>query len=292
MFKSFFKKQSINFQRFSGNYELVKIGAIKQQAEYDRLKKEMLEKYPKNVALFGKKVYSQTDEDGIIEEIFNRVPNNKSFLEIGIQTGTECNTLYLLLKGWKGMWIEGNPKFCKKIENDLNGKKFKNKLLVVNSFVTKDNITDLFMQAYNFFNATEIDLFSLDIDGNDYYIMEQLLKNSVFPKVVCVEYNGKFEPPLKIKIKYNKTQVWDWSDYLGCSLQSYVDLLETNYTLITCNITGINAFFVRKDFAHLFESYSVQEQYQPYRFYLSPITLAQKPSLNYLRDQLEEFEKV
>lgn len=293
MLKSLFKKHSVNFQRFTGNYELVKIDAIRQQNEYDRLKKEMAEKYPGSVALFGKKVYSQTDEDGIIEEIFNRIPNNKSFLEIGVQNGTECNSLYLLLKGWKGMWIEGNPKDCKIIEKELNGANFKNKLSVVNAFVDRDNIVKLFRQAYDFLNVPEIDFFSLDIDGNDYYIMEALLKNSIFPKVVCVEYNAKFEPPLKLKIKYNRNYVWDWSDYLGCSLQSYVDLFQDfNYTLVCCNITGINAFFVRNDFAHEFKSYSVTEQYQPYRFYLSPITLAQKPSLNYLRDQLEDFEKV
>ncbi|HUS03580.1 MAG TPA: hypothetical protein VMY77_17690 [Chitinophagaceae bacterium] len=48
MLKSIFKKHSINFRRFT-NYELVKIDAIRQQNEYNRLKKEVSEKYPDSV---------------------------------------------------------------------------------------------------------------------------------------------------------------------------------------------------------------------------------------------------
>lgn len=290
MIKSFFKKYAIYFQRFIGTYELVKIQSIQQKAEYRRLKEEMRIKYKDNPALFGNKVYSQTDEDGIIEAIFSKIPNNKTFLEIGIQTGIECNTLFLLLKDWCGTWVEGNEKFCKKIEKDLGGRSFKNKLNVVSSFIDRDNILKIFQDAHHFFNVPEIDFFSLDIDGNDYYIIEALFKNRIYPKVVCVEYNAKFAPPLSINIKYNQTHVWDYSDYMGCSLQCYTNLFNNhNYTLISCNIPGINAFYVRNDFGHLFTKYNIEELYQPYRYYLSPIPLAQKPSLNYLKNKLEEL---
>ena len=255
------------------------------------MKAEISANYPGSVALHGHKVYSQTDEDGIIEEIFNRIPNNKRFLEIGIQTGIECNSMYLLLKGWKGTWVEGDEDYCKIIAKNLNGTTFKNKLSVVNSFIDRENIIDIFNQSNQFFGSTELDLFSLDIDGNDFYIMEQLLKNSFFPKVVCVEYNAKFRPPLDLKIKYNKTHIWDGTDYQGCTLQSYVNLFAVhNYTLVCCNIPGNNAFFVRNEFASLFKIYSASELYQPCRYYLCPINLAHKPSLNYLKMMLEEGE--
>ena len=49
----------------------------------------------------GLKVYSQADEDGIIQEIFKRLGVlKKTFIEIGVGDGTENNTLYLLLQGW------------------------------------------------------------------------------------------------------------------------------------------------------------------------------------------------
>ena len=289
MIKSFFKSQAENFQRFIGTYELVKIQGIQQQAEYNRLKQEMQMKYPDNVALSGYKKYSQTDEDGIIEEIFRHIPNSKTFLEVGIQTGIECNSLYLLLKGWKGSWVEGSEKYCKMIAKELNGSSFKNKLSVVNSFIDKDNIVKIFKESYAFFQIDEFDFFSLDIDGNDFYIMEELFNNSIFPKVVCVEYNAKFHPPHKCKIKYSKSHVWDKTDYMGCSLQDYVDLFTAfNYTLVCCNIPGINAFFVRNEYTSAFKKYPVNDIYQPYRYYLSPINPGHKPSLRYLKDLLNE----
>jgi len=290
MIKAFFKKYAVYFQRFIGTYELVKVQTIQQKAEYRRLRDEMRIKFPENPALFGKKVYSQTDEDGIIEAIFNLIPNDRTFLEIGIQTGVECNTHYLLLKGWRGTWVEGSDKFCKIIEKNLGGVSFKNHLNVVNAFVDCDNIVKIFQDAHNYFNVKELDFFSLDIDGNDFYILETLFKNEIYPKVLCVEYNAKFAPPLDINIKYNKNHIWDYSDYLGCSLQCYTNLfIKHNYTLISCNLPGINAFFVRNEYSSLFAKYSIDDIYQPYRYYLSPIPLAQIPSLKYLRDKLEKF---
>lgn len=287
MIKSFFKSQAENFQRLIGTYDLIKIQHIQQETEYNRLKQEMAWKYPSNLALYGYKKYSQTDEDGIIEEIFNHIPGNKTFLEVGIETGIECNSLYLLLKGWKGTWVEGSNKHCTTIAKELNGLSFKNKLSVINSFIDKDNIVEIFKNSLTFFEEKELDFFSLDIDGNDFYIIEELFNNSIFPKVVCVEYNAKFHPPHKVKIKYNKLHVWDKTDYMGCSLQDYVDLFTSfNYTLICCNIPGINAFFIRNDFASAFKKYTVNEIYQPYRYYLSPLLLGHKPSLKYLKDML------
>ncbi|MBK8495621.1 MAG: hypothetical protein IPL50_11755 [Chitinophagaceae bacterium] len=102
MIKSFFKRYAVYFQRFTGSYEMVKVQTIQQVTEYRRLNEQMRTSYPDNPALAGKKIYSQTDEDGIIEEIFNRIPNNKTFLEIGIQTGVECNTLFFATEGLEG----------------------------------------------------------------------------------------------------------------------------------------------------------------------------------------------
>src|SRR6201999_1884672 len=71
----------------------------------------------KRLEPFGFKVYSQNDEDGIIEEIFKRIPpKEKRFCEIGIENGLECNSLYLIHKGWRGCWIEGNASHAPAIQ--------------------------------------------------------------------------------------------------------------------------------------------------------------------------------
>ena len=42
----------------------------------------------------------------------------------------------------------------------------------------------------------DIDLISVDLDGNDLYFCEELLKNGFRPSVFIVEYNAKFPPPI------------------------------------------------------------------------------------------------
>src|SRR5690348_5573972 len=59
---------------------------------------------PKRLLRHGFKVYSQSDEDGIIQEIFNRIGRtSRAFIEFGVETGVECNTVKLLVEGWSGL---------------------------------------------------------------------------------------------------------------------------------------------------------------------------------------------
>jgi hypothetical protein len=59
---------------------------------------------------YGKKIFGQSDEDGIIAQIFRRIgTTNKVFVEFGAETGSENNTRLLLETGWSGLWIEGDP---------------------------------------------------------------------------------------------------------------------------------------------------------------------------------------
>ena len=287
MLKALFKRLSPKFQMFTGAHELRKGNAIVQAAEYDRLKAAMRAETPDNPALGGYKVYSQTDEDGIIDTIFSRIPNGGTFVEVGVQSGVECNSLLLLLKDWRGVWIEGSEAYCRQIASDLGGSAFPPRFRVTNSFVHRDNIVALVKDALDFLGAEELDFFSLDIDGNDRHVMEALIGAGVRPKILCVEYNAKFPPGVAVTVRYDPTHVWDATDYMGSSLQSLVDLLSPlGYRLLTCNIPGINAFFVRDDLGHHFPELPIEKLYQPFRYYLSPIQPAQPPSLSYLRDRL------
>ena len=55
---------------------------------------------PKRLVRHGFKVYSQSDEDGIIQEIFKRIgTTNRTFIEFGVETGVECNSVKLLVEG-------------------------------------------------------------------------------------------------------------------------------------------------------------------------------------------------
>src|SRR5437763_16447038 len=61
---------------------------------------------PKRLLRHGFKVYSQHDEDGIIQEIFRRIgTSNRTFVEFGVETGGECTGVKPRIDGWRRPWI-------------------------------------------------------------------------------------------------------------------------------------------------------------------------------------------
>jgi hypothetical protein len=225
---------------------------------------------PLRLERFGFRTYSQNDEDGIIQEIFNRVGvEHSTFVEFGVEDGTQNNSALLLLKGWRGLWIECNPRHFRKINNKFAAQLGSGQLQVANEFVTRDNINDLIAAA----NLPGVDCISIDVDGNDYWIWQVL---TIKPRVVVMEFNGKFRPPLKWVMDYNATHTWDGSDYHGASLQSLADLgREKGYTLVGCSLAGINAFFVRNDLVQQrFADCDVATLYNPPRFYAGSFLLS------------------
>lgn len=195
---------------------------------------------------YGYKVYSQNDEDGIIQEIFKRIgTKNKYFIEFGVQNGLESNSHYLLLQGWSGLWLEGDETYVKQLNDIFNPVIESGQLKCKCAFITRDNINSLIRDQGI---SGEIDLLSIDIDGNDYYVWEAIAV--VKPRVVVIEYNGKFPPDCDWKMAYNEAHVWDGSDWHGASLKA-LELLgkKLGYQLVGTNIQGANAFFVRQDLA-------------------------------------------
>jgi hypothetical protein len=221
---------------------------------------------PKCLARYGFKVYSQNDEDGIIAEIFNRIgTTNQVFIEFGVETGLENNTVKLLLEGWRGLWIEGSERFVKQILAKFRNVIKDARLRIKRGFVDRDNINDLIAPFY----AGEIDLLSIDIDGNDIYVFQAI--SVVQPRVVVIEYNGKFPPSLSIAQVYNPRHQWRGSDYGGSSLAAITRVAkDKGYILVGCNITGVNAFFVRHDLVgnHFLAPYTAAHHYEPARYFL------------------------
>ena len=88
----------------------------KLRQEIDTIKKKEFKRDKKNLIPHGFKVFSQTDEDGILNEIFKRIgTTNKKFLEFGVNS-KDNNTTFLLLNGWTGIWLEASGSKIKKIK--------------------------------------------------------------------------------------------------------------------------------------------------------------------------------
>ena len=83
-------------------------------------------KYIKNCKFWQKlictrwiQVYSQNEEDGIIESIFRDIGiKNKIFCEIGIGNTIENNT-HNLLNNWQGLWIDINANYINKFQKKI-----------------------------------------------------------------------------------------------------------------------------------------------------------------------------
>lgn len=226
---------------------------------------EPLRADPKRLEPFGFKVYSQNDEDGILEEIFRRLGVAAGyFVEIGVENGLECNSLYLLHKGWDGTWIEGNINQRAAIEAKF-GSLLGRKLQVAFTWITAESING----ALKGLGApADLDLLSVDIDGNDIYVLAAL---ALRPKVVCVEYNAKFPANLSKQVTYEPRRAWTGTDYFGSSLKALSEMMiGKGYRLVGTNITGANAFFVRSELAgDLFtDDPSPEALYNPPRYWL------------------------
>lgn len=187
---------------------------------------------------YEKKVYSQNGEDGIIQHIFDSIgTTNKIAIEIGVSagaSGSENNTMNLAIQGWKTYWFD-----C--LDNDS----VPNNCTFTKQILTADNVVDIF-QSLDI--PKDIDLLSIDIDGNDYHLREAL--NEYKPRVCIMEYNGCFDGKQDYIMPRNDNYFWpgETDRAFGASLKSYTEQANRlGYDLVYCNSNGVNAFFIRKD---------------------------------------------
>jgi hypothetical protein len=195
----------------------------------------------------GRHFYSQSDEDGLIEEVWRRVGTDQEgvFVEFGVGTGLENNSIMLLARGWRGVWVGFQD-----LDVDVVGA---SRLKFLKRWITLDNVISSIDEGLAAIGNADVDLISMDLDGNDLHLCRRILETGRRPRVFVVEYNAKFPPPIRWAMPYDAAHVWDASDYRGASLQSFVDLFSAfDYRLVACNVTGVNAFFVPTRFAPAF----------------------------------------
>ena len=216
---------------------------------------------------FEYQVFSQNGEDGIIDEIFKRIgTTNRTFVEFGVGDGLETNTTNLLVKGWRGGWIEADPDASQAIRRNFEHSLESRRLALQSAFITAENIERLIDTLSV---PEDLDLLSIDIDGNDYWIWKAIVRYR--PRVLMIEYNATFRPDTEWIKKYDPRSSWDRTTYFGASLKS-LEILgrRKGYVLVGCGFIGVNAFFVRADLAKdLFaEPFTAENHYEPPRYQL------------------------
>ena len=222
----------------------------------------------KRLNLYEHQTFSQGGEDGIIAEIFRRIGTvSNIFVEIGVESGIESNTVFLVAQGWRGFWIEGNASYVEAINDHFAKLIASQQLIVAQSFVTAENIAGTFQDLQI---PLEIDILSIDIDRNTYWVWNALPK--LRARVVVVEYNSIIPYDVDWKVEYHPQKVWNGSSYYGASLKAF-ELLGSKfgYNLVGCNLSGSNAFFVRKDLCkdRFAKPFTSENHYEPARFFLA-----------------------
>lgn len=255
-------KWILNFRR---EFALIRFETIRQtRIQQAILKNLLIQNYSNENALltYEHQTFSQNGEDGIINEIFNRLGVTKGeFIEIGTGDGSENNTRLLLELGWKGTWIDGNPNCLKSIKNNLGHFISSKKLNAQLKFVDPDNVNSI-LKDNNI--SPDVDLLSLDLDLTTHRVWESL--TYITPKVLVIEYNGFFPKNTLWQADIKGNEIWDGSINMGASLSTIIQISDhKNYKFIGTELSGTNAFFIHDSVQDIFRDLLDAANHQPAR---------------------------
>ena len=170
----------------------------------------------------------------------------KTFIEFGVEDYTEANTRFLLMNdNWSGLVMDGDIEKINYLRNwDCM---WKYDLLVKDVFITRENINKIITEA-GF--SGDIGILSIDLDGNDYWILEAI--DCVSPRILICEYNNIYGATKAVTVPYDpdfvRTEKHYSNLYWGASISAYCRWAKENgYYYMGSNLAGNNAFFVRKD---------------------------------------------
>jgi hypothetical protein len=191
---------------------------------------------------FNYGIFSQWNEDSIISYIINNVDiKNKTFVEFGVEDFSESNCRYLMFNdNWEGFVIDSS-----KLNIFLLKNSYYYWMYALNcecAFITKDNINSILLKR----KFENIGILSIDIDGNDYFILEKIIHLN--PDIIICEYNNNFTSlkPLSIPYLENFNRKNFSKIYYGANLSAFIYLMDkNNYSLVAINSAKSNAFFIK-----------------------------------------------
>lgn len=194
----------------------------------------------------GFRVFSQFEEDGILLYILTLIGSeSRTFIDLGSADGINSNCANLAINhGWTGLFIDGDE------DNVRTGRDYYAKHphtwvsppQFVCAMICRENINELIRDARL---DGEVDLLSIDIDGNDYWVWDAI--ECITPRVVIVETHVEFGMN-SIVVPYDKDYVYPGKhpDYHGASPVAMAKLAnKKGYRLIGANNYGFNTIYVR-----------------------------------------------
>lgn len=181
-------------------------------------------------------VYSQHEEQTIIESILGDHTLTPTAVEIGINTGAkgdgstlQGNTVFLKLQGWDCKWIDARTRHPDVITNT----------------VYPENVMEIIG------DQDPVGIFSIDIDGEDWHVVRSVLTAKRFPEMFVCELNSYLDPAKDLVMPLNhRRQGMAKSICHGATLTAFDNLLSRyGYRFQCATRLGTNGFWLRDDIA-------------------------------------------
>jgi len=236
------------------------------------------------------KIFSQFGEDGIIDFLLYKLnlTNHIAFLEIGTGDYEEANTRFLCeTRNCRGLLIDKikDLKFVQK--RDFF---WKNDLYFCQKTITPSNISSV-INSYGFKN--DCNLLSIDIDGNDYWVLKNIELSHV--DIVVAEYNPLFGSDLSLTVPQDDN--FDRNRFkkifYGASLTAIIELMESKgFMFVGANSACNNAFFINKNKKEFFLNLKLEElkEYTKFTFREIKENSYKENQISNLIDKIEDFE--
>ncbi len=186
--------------------------------------------------------FSRWSEESILKRLIGELlpaDHCHSAVDIGAGDGVRwSNTYALFSQDWRGLGVEGDPRRVIKLARAYQR--------YPNAFACRARVTP--RTVIPLLNAYEIEkdfsVLSLDIDGNDYWVLRALLAE-FRPRLIVTEINEKIPPPIRFIVKYNP----DFElrhHFFGYSIASLADLsVEFDYSIVALEYN--NAFLAANE---------------------------------------------
>ena len=180
------------------------------------------------------------NEENIFITNLSKYFKNKNFVEIGYHY-REFNCVGLIKNDFEGKMVDAdmNSAFNSLFMKMIIKKKKKN-VKIIKRFIDLENIDDIF-------DMKNLGCLSIDIDGNDYWLLKKILSKKIIPEMIITEFNPSFldneiTVPYDKSFNFHKKHPSLW--YHGASLSAFNKLLvKYNFSLVKV-IDGVNAVFV------------------------------------------------
>ncbi len=186
--------------------------------------------------------FSHANEQEILSKYIEEpLPKDqpRTVVDIGAGNGVRWSNSYaLLVAGWRGLGIEADSRKYALLSRAY--RKFPT-AHAVHSRVHPDNVASLLRE---FEIETNFGVLCLDIDGNDYWVLDAILSN-FRPGLVVTEINENIPPPLRFVVKFDPEFQLHYHFY-GYSIAALDDLCE-RYSYGILGLEYNNAFLAPRE---------------------------------------------